>query len=246
MERTRGSRRIRCLVLAVLALLVVGAAPAAARPIPPHPTVELGSVAGLAPDSRSVDVHVVASCPDRWSVRDARVSVSQPQASGTALFPLSCTGAPQLLTVAVRSATGAFQLGEAQADALVQIERGRVLTAQDSAVVRVVPNAFVDLADTGRLDGGGTAVLIDVTVACPVGSDSAQVGVSIYQGGASGSAGQAVTCDGQRHTVTLRVAASRGLFTPGSAQGSAVVTIEEGGDIFFAAEDTQQIQIIAP
>jgi hypothetical protein len=247
MEGTFGSRGVRNLIVVagVAILFLAGRAlPAEARPIEPSATVSLGSVAGLDPDGRSVSINLMASCPDRWAVLEARITMSQPQASGAGSFPLTCTGGLQLFTVTVLSLGAPFQLGDAQADAFVRIERGRTLTAQDSAAVRVVPNAFVDLADVAQLDGGGEAVLVEVTVACPVGTDSAAIDVSVDQGQALGHASQGVTCDGVRHAATISVRASQGLFQLGNAQGSALVNIEEAGDHIIAGEDTHQIEII--
>ena len=39
-------------------------------------------VAGLAPDGRSMIVQVLASCPERWTVVEAVIRVSQPGAYG--------------------------------------------------------------------------------------------------------------------------------------------------------------------
>jgi hypothetical protein len=169
MEGDIVSQRVHAFLLVlVLALLVVGgAAPAQARPVPPSPTVALGSVARLAPDGRSVEIDVAASCPEWWTVVGAVVSVSQGQASGEAPFPLTCTGGVKLLTVAVESGAAPFQLGQANATASVRIQRGRTAQAQDSKVVRAVPTPVVQLADTAVLADGGGALFVDVTVACP-------------------------------------------------------------------------------
>src|SRR2546422_2575830 len=67
------SRRVRTLALVGLGglTLAVGTMPAEARPLLPRPTVQLESVAGLAPDGRSVDIGLTASCPARWTVVEA-------------------------------------------------------------------------------------------------------------------------------------------------------------------------------
>jgi hypothetical protein len=244
MEGDLVSQRARAFLLAgVLALLVAGgAAPAQARPVPPSPTVALGSVARLAPDGRSVDIDLAASCPQRWTVVEAVVSVSQGQASGQAPFPLTCTGGPKAFTVTVQSGGAPFQLGQAQATATVRIQRGRTLQAQDSQVVRVVPSAVVRLADTALLADGGAALFVDVTVGCPVGASGQQSFVTVTQSPTSGQGTFVPTCDGQQHTFTVRVQATQGLFQAGSAQGSAFVVIAEGGDLFFG-EDNRPVQI---
>src|SRR6266540_4472311 len=108
--------------LIALVGLVVAAAPVGAR-VTPEPTVDIQSIAGLAPDAQSVGVQVLASCPERWTVVEAVVTVSQPGASGHASFPLTCIGSPRMFFVTVPSAAGAFQLGEAQVSATVVINR---------------------------------------------------------------------------------------------------------------------------
>src|SRR6266498_4169443 len=78
-------QRIRSLAIAaVVALLVAGGdLPAeAGAAVPTRLNVELGSAVGLAPDGQSVGVSLLASCPERWSVLQALVTVSQPQPSG--------------------------------------------------------------------------------------------------------------------------------------------------------------------
>jgi ABC-type transporter Mla MlaB component len=85
----------------------------------------------------------------------------------------------RMFTVVVPSTGGTFELGEALATASVTIKRGRTERAQDSQVVQVQPTVFVDLADTARLESGGGAVLIDVTVACPVGANGRLLTVNV-------------------------------------------------------------------
>lgn len=244
MEGEIVSQRVRAFLQAVaLALLVVGsAAPAQARPLPPSPTVDLGSVARLAPDGGSVDIDLTASCPERWTVVEAVVSVSQGEASGDAPFPLTCTGGFKLLTVTVESNAAPFQLGQAQATASVRIKRGRTVQAQDSEVVRVVPTPVVQLADTALLADGGAALLVDVTVACPVGSTAQQSYVTITQSPTSGQGTFVPTCDGQQHTFNVRVQTTQGQFQVGGAQGNAFVVVAEGGDLFFG-EDNRPVEI---
>ena len=79
---TRRGRRTTAAGLALAAAVLVSASPAAARPSAP-PRIEISThPALLAPDGRSVGVVVVARCPDRWSVVEASVTVTQPHASG--------------------------------------------------------------------------------------------------------------------------------------------------------------------
>jgi hypothetical protein len=244
MEGVIISHRVRvCLLAAVLALLAAaGAGPVQARPIPPNPTVELGSVARLAPDGQSLDVDVAASCPDRWTVVEATVGVTQGQASGQAPFTLSCTGGLQLLTVTVHSSGAAFQLADAQATATLRIQRGRTLEAQDSEVVRVLPNVVVRLADTGILVGGGASALVDVTVACAAGPTGQQSYVTLTQGPTTGQGTFVPVCDGQQHTFNVSVQATQGLFQNNFALGNAFVTVDHEGDLIFG-EDNRYVLI---
>jgi hypothetical protein len=237
------SRRVRALVLAGVAglLAVGGAPPAEARP-GQSPTVELHTAAALAPDGQSVALPLLAKCPERWTVVEALVTVSQPQALGQASFPLTCSGSFQSFTVTVQSSGAPFQLGEAQATGSVLIKRGRTEQAQDSQVVTVEPTVFVDIAATALLQGGGEAVLLDVTTACPVGANGQQSYVNVSQGQASGNGFYVPTCDGQRHTFTVTVPASQGLFQTGSAGGFTFAFIEAGGNS-FSGIDEKQIQI---
>jgi hypothetical protein len=67
------------------------------------------------------------------------ITISQPQTSGTAGIPLSCTGRVQTFAVTVSSLGVAFQPGDAQASGFVLIERrGRTQQAQDSVTIQLV------------------------------------------------------------------------------------------------------------
>ena len=124
--------------LALLALLaLLAASPAAARPAT-APSVDIQTHPGLlAPDGSSVGVQLVAKCPDRWSVVEASVSVSQPQASGRASFPLTCIGFDRVFHVVVPASSGTFGLGTAQVTATVVVSRGKTQRATDSATLAV-------------------------------------------------------------------------------------------------------------
>jgi hypothetical protein len=244
MEGDLVPQRLRAALLAgAVSLLVAGGvAPAQARPIPPAPTVELGSVARLAPDGRSLDIDVSASCPDRWTVVAASARLSQGQVSGEAGFSFPCTGGLQLLTVAVQSTGAPFQLADAQATASVTIQRGRTLQAQDSGVVRVLPNVVVRLADTAVLVDGGASVLVDVTVACASGPTEQQSYVRLQQGPTTGQGTFVPVCDGQQHTFNVSVLATQGLFVSHFSLGNAFVIVEHEGDLIFG-EDNRYVLI---
>jgi hypothetical protein len=230
-------------VAAAIGLFGAGGAPAEARESP-GPRVDIQSAAWLAPDGQSITVTLLASCPERWTVVEAVVAVSQPQASGQASFPLTCIGSLRSFTVSVPSSGGTFELGDAQANASVVVKRGRTERAQDAEVVDVQPAVFVELADTARLESGGGAVLIDVTTACPVGANGQPSRVNVSQGQASGNGSYLPVCDGQRHTVTVRVPASQGVFQLGNAQALTFADVEHEG-MSFSGVDDGPIQIVA-
>jgi hypothetical protein len=242
----RGARhRIRALTMAVVIGLVgAGAAPAEARQSP-GPIVDIQSAAWLAPDGQSITVQLLASCPERWTVVEAAVAVSQPQASGQASFSLTCIGSLRMFSVVVPSASGTFELGEALVTASVTIKRGKTERAQDSQVVQVQPAVFVELANTAKLESGGGAVVIDVTVACPVGTTGRESFVNVSQQGlVSGNGSYVPICDGQEHTFTVRVQASRGVYQAGDAQALTFANVDHEGN-GTAGVDDGPIQIVA-
>jgi hypothetical protein len=239
MERPIAQQWLRILALAgVIALLGAGAArPAAARPSP-GPTVDLHSVAGLAPDSRSITVQLLASCPERWTVVEAVVSVSQPQASGRASFPLTCIGSLRPFTVVVPASAGTFELRDAEATASVVISRGKTQRTQDSQTLTVQPTVFVELAETAQLEAGGTAVVIGVTVACPVGTTGRQSSLNVSQSGrTTGNGSYLPVCDGAPHTFNVRVQASQGVYQAGPAQALTFADVEHEGSVFSGVDD---------
>ena len=239
-------RRVRVLALAlVIGLLGAGAAVPAEARVSPGPVVDVQSAGGLAPDGGSVTIQLLASCPERWTVVEAVVAVSQPQASGRASFPLTCIGSLRMFTVVVPSTGGTFELGEALATASLTIKRGKTERTEDTQLVQVQPTVFVDLADTARLESGGGAVLIDVTVACPVGASGQESYVNVSQGQtASGNGPYVPICDGKRHTFTVRVEASQGLYQAGNAQALTFANVEHGGN-GFSGVDESSVQIVS-
>lgn len=230
---------------AIIAMLAAGAAsPAEARRLSPGPSVDLGTAGRLAPDGQSMGVDLIARCPERWTVVEAFVSVSQPQASGRSSFTLSCTGSLTPISVIVHSSGGPFELGQAQATASLVIQRGRTARVDDSEVLSVQPTVFVDLAGTARLQGGGSALSIQITVACPVGATGQQSYVNISQGQASGNGFYVPVCDGLRHTFDVTVDAARGSFQTGTAQALTFANVEHEG-VGVAGVDEATIQIVS-
>ena len=105
-------------VATVMASLVVTLAAPQVDAVPrPKASVEVADTAALAPDGQSVTIGITASCARGWQVLEAFVMISQPQTSGTAGIPLSCTGRVQTFAVTVSSLDVAFQPGAAQASA---------------------------------------------------------------------------------------------------------------------------------
>ena len=224
--------------LATLVLLVAGGSPAAARP-GQSPSVDVQSAAGLAPDGHSLIVQVLASCPERWTVVETQVTVSQGGASGQASFPLTCVGFTRMVTVEVPASSGTFVLGRADVAASLVTRRGKVETASDSESLFVQPSVLVDLGATAQPEAAGAAVTIGVTVACPVGAVGAESYVNVSQGETRGSGPYVPVCDGFPHTFTVRVDAVLGTYTSGVAQALTFAPVVHDGIAFFGIDDRQ-------
>ena len=233
----------RMLVLSGV-LAVLGAAPAEAR-FQEAPTVDIHSAASMSPDGRSINVTVLASCPERWTVVQAVVRVSQPSGSGQASFPLTCIKSVRPFWVTVPAGTGSFQLGSAQVTASVVIQRGKTQRADDSQVVTVDPNVLVELDDSAQILDGGAAVLLDVTVACPVGTTGRESGLVVSQAGiVMGSGRYTPICDGASHTFTVRVSSTNGrLYQPGIAQALTFADVEYNGQVFSGVDDDGALEL---
>ena len=236
--RTLASVAVAC---AVAAGGVLGSADAR-RPSPP--TVDLATFAQLAPDGRSLTTSVVASCAERSTVLEARVTVMQPQASGSGTFTIECIGPfPRSFPVTVLATSGTFELGPAQATATLVVQRGRTERAQDSATVELEPTVTVDLAPTARLDAGGASASIDVTVACPPGPRGEGSYVAISQGNVVGNGTYVPVCDGEPHTFTVSVTASQGTFQPGDARALSFANVSHEGQSFSGLAD-ELVQLV--
>ena len=233
-------------VAGLIALLafVAAATPAGAR-VTPEPAVDVQSVTGLAPDGRTIGVRVLASCPERWTVVQALVTVSQPGASGQASFPLTCIRDLRMFHVDVPSSGANFQLGEANVTASVVVKRGKTARAEDSETVTVQPTVLVELAESAQLESGGGAVVMDVTVACPSGTTGLESGLGVSQGETRGSGPYTPVCDGSRHTFTVRVEAIRGLYQAGIAQALTFADVEHAGEIFSGVDDDGSLEILS-
>jgi hypothetical protein len=248
MERSITRHATRTLTLAAVVLLLGAAAtaPAAARSTP-GPVVDLQSVGGLAPDGRSIGVQVLASCPERWTVVEAVVTVSQPQASGRASFALTCIGSLRMFFVSVPVTSGTtFDLGTAQGTVSVVIKRGKTASAQDSGTLQVDPTVLVELAESAQLQSGGGAVVIAITVACPVGTRGLESRVNISQAGqTSGNGTYTPMCDGSKHTFVVTVTASQGTYHEGIAQALTFADIEYAGNVFYGVDDDGALDLVS-
>ena len=230
-------------VLALLTALAV-TAPAGAR-FQEAPVVDIQGVAGMSPDGRTIGVTVLASCPERWTVVEATVTVSQPSGSGQASFPLTCIMSMRSFSIAVPATTGSFQLGEAQVSATVVIKRGKTARADDSEVLRADPTVLVELASSGQRVDDGRAVVLDVTVACPAGTAGQQSSLVVSQSPVIiGSSTYTPICDGSRHTFTVRVEADSNLYQPGIAQALTFAQIEWQGEVFYGIDDDGALELV--
>src|SRR6266545_1451118 len=148
-------------------LLCVGACP---RPEPRRTRAEVASAhrtalsveivseqASLAPDGGSMTFDLSTVCDRGWTIVEASVSVTQPQASGTGSFTPNCGRIPYVVRVTVPATSGTFQTGPAEATAVLFVQEGPTKRAQDSATLRVRPDVSVVLADQAVLEGDGRA-----------------------------------------------------------------------------------------
>ena len=233
----------RLVLTGLVGLLVAGGAQVASA----HRTalsVEILSEQTLvAPDGGSMTFDLSTVCDRTWTIVEASVSVTQPQASGTGSFTPNCGRIPYVVRATVPATSGTFQTGTAEATAVLVVQQGPTKRAQDSATVRVRPDVSVVLADQAVLEGDG-AVRIDVTVTCPMSAVGQGGGVRIYDGRIVGTGSFGPTpCDTLPHTVSVRVASSEGSFQVGSAEALASASITEGGDV-ISGSDLKTIQIV--
>ena len=233
----------RRLVAAIVVGLVIASG---AQPALAHRTslsVEILSVqASLAPNGGSMTFDLETVCDRTWTIVEASVTVSQPQATGTGSFTPNCGRIPYVVRATVPATSGTFQTGPAEATAVLVVQQGRTKRAQDSASLRVRPEVSVVLGERAVIEGVG-AVRIDVTLTCPMSAVGQGGVVRIYDGRivGTGSFGP-VPCDSLSHTVSVRVVSSEGSFQAGSAEAFVSASVTEGGD-FFTGADFRTIQI---
>lgn len=231
-------------LIAVLGMLT--AVPQAGARPRSAPQVLLQPVAGLAPDGSSMVVHVLASCPERWAVVEASVTVSQPGVSGRASFPLTCIGSLRSFFLTVPASGAPFQLGEVQVSASVVIERGNTARADDSLVVPVQPLVLVELADFARLESGNAAVVIDVTVTCHAETSGLESRLVVSQGRTLGVGLYTPICNGTPHTHTVRIEASGGVYDPAFvAQALTFANTLHAGQVVYGIDDDGSLELVS-
>ncbi len=233
----------RLVVTGVVGLLVAGGAQGASAHRTALSVEILSEQASLGPDGRTMTFDLSTVCDRTWTIVEASVSVTQPQASGTGSFTPNCGRIPYVVRATVPATSGTFQTGPAEATAVLVVQQGPTKRAQDSATLRVRPDVSVVLADQAVLEPDG-AVRIDVTVTCPMSAVGQGGQVRIYDGQVVGAGTFGPTpCDTLPHTVSVRVASSEGSFQVGSAEAEAFASVTEGGDV-FPGGDLRTIQII--
>ena len=241
----RLARTLAAMGLIALLGLAIAAAPATAH-TRATPKVDVQPVAGLAPDGRSMIVQVLASCPERWTVVEAVVRVSQPDASGEASFPLTCIGSLRSFLVTVPVATGTFHLGDVLVSASVVVERGKTARADDSLVIPVQPLVLVQLADFARLESGNGAVVMDVTVACHAETTGLESRLVVSQGRTLGVGLYTPICDGTPHAFSVRVEASQGVYDPAFvAQALTFANTAHAGQTVYGIDADGSLELVS-
>jgi hypothetical protein len=198
----------------------------------------------LAPDGRSMSFYLETVCDRQWTIVEARVSVTQANASGSGSFTPTCGRIPYNVSVTVPVTQGIFQTGATQATAVLVVGQGPNKRDEDSGTLRARPSVSVILANQAQLQGDGS-LLIDVTVTCPPTAVGQGGYVTIYDGVIVGNGTFGPTpCDAVPHTVSVRVASEDGSFQVGSAQANASASVEEGGDFSSGGDFFRDIQIV--
>jgi hypothetical protein len=130
-------------------------------------------------------------------------------------------------------------------NASVVIQRGTIARTEDSQVVAVEPNVEVELAETARLQSGGAAVLIGVSVACPKGTTGLPSTLNVsQQGQVSGNGTYTPICDGLPHTFSVSVQASQGLYQAGIAQALTFANVDHAGNAVVGVDDDGALELV--
>jgi hypothetical protein len=233
----------RVVLIGLVALLVGGLAPVA-QAHRTSLTVEVISEQSIvSPNGRSMSFQLETVCDRKWTVMEARISVTQAQASGSGSFKPICGRIPYVVSVTVPVTQGIFQTGATQATAVLVVGQGSTKRAEDSGALRARPSVSVILADQAKLQSDGS-VLINVTVTCPMSAVGQGGQLAIYDGVIRGVGTFGPTpCDTLPHTVSVRVSSNQGSFRVGSAEADGFASVTEGGDV-FPGQDLRTIQIV--
>lgn len=191
----------------------------------------------ISPDGTTMTFMLATRCDPKWTIAEARVRVDQSTAWGEASFIPRCQRLTYNLQVTVPALAGTFETGEAQASATLIVQQGKSKESRDAAALRVRPSVSLAIGDRATLEDGGAAVRLDVAVTCPRFATGVGGQLRVYDGQAVGTGSIAPSpCDGTPHMVTVRVQATEGAFRPGAAEAFGYVGVEEGGDLFQAAD----------
>lgn len=235
----------RVVLIGLVALLVGGLAHVAEAHRTSLSVKVISEQSTVSPNGRSMSFQLETVCDRKWTVVEARVSVTQAQASGSGSFTPTCGRIPYNVSVTVPVTQGVFQTGPTQATAVLVVGQGSTKRAEDSGALRARPSVSMILADQATLQSDGS-VLIDVTITCPMSAAALGGQVRIYDGATAGGGTFGPTpCDALPHTVSVRVTPDgSGSFRLGSADAFAYTAVEEGGDQ-FTGSDFRTIQIVA-
>ena len=103
---------------------------------------------------------------------------------------------------------------------------------------------FVDLDRSARLEPGGTAVRLGLTVACPLGASGVPSRVGVFQVQTSGFGPYTPVCDGAEHQFDLLVGSTNGLFAAGIAQALTFADITYDGRTFSGIDDDGSLELV--
>ena len=235
----------RLVLIGLVGLLVAGGAQEASAHRTPLSVRIISDQSSLAPNGRSMTFYLETVCDRGWTIVEASVTVTQPQASGRAPFTPTCGRIPYNVQVTVPATSGTFQTGPTEATAVLVVQQGRTKRAQDSGTLWARPSVSADLSDHAVLQSDG-AVVIDVTVTCPMSPEAQGGEIRVYDGVVAGGGTFGPTpCDALPHTPSVRVVPDQGgSFRVGSAEALSSTAVVEGGD-FFPGGDFRTIQIVS-
>jgi hypothetical protein len=109
----------------------------------------------------------------------------------------------------------------------------------------VHPLVLVELADAARLESGNAAVTLDVSVTCHAEATGLESRLVVSQGRTIGVGLYTPVCDGTRHTFTVRVEASQGVYNPEFvAQALTFANTEVAGQVVYGIDDDGSLELV--